>query len=246
MSGMAVFIKEIADGSTVTYHHVFISPFITQNLSQQTIAATTRISFKAVIGAHHLFYIRFLYQVFKGRQISFPQIAGRNILRIEIMAFGFRTAMHGIVFGTGMKFVIFGIGRPLQPINDCNSHTAGQVRIFPIGLLSASPTRVTEDIHVRCPKSQSLTTYPSAAFPMCIMIFGTGLITDNRKHIFYQLIIKSGSHSHCNGKYRSYSGTGYSVQRLVPPVVMGNTQPLHRERFVLHQPYFFFQSQPPQ
>ena len=67
----------------------------------------------------------------------------------------FRTAVDGIVLGAGPEFTVFRLFRTLQTAYHLHTHLGGQVRILTIGLLTASPTRVTEDIDVRCPDRET-------------------------------------------------------------------------------------------
>ena len=69
---MGIFVVEVADCPAIRYYDFFISPFITQNLHKQAVTSAAGFTFKAVVGTHHFFYVRFLNQVFKSGQISFP------------------------------------------------------------------------------------------------------------------------------------------------------------------------------
>ena len=67
-----LFPEEVGDGSTIGYNDTFKAPVIAEYLCQQPVAAAARITFKAVVCAHYLFDIGFLYQYFECRQIGFP------------------------------------------------------------------------------------------------------------------------------------------------------------------------------
>src|SRR5574344_2972561 len=167
--------KEIGNGTTIGNNQMSVSPFITENLSKQTVGAAARLPFITLISTHHFFHIRLLHQILECRQICFPQIPGSYVFCIEFMSGRFRSAMNCKMFGTCMKLVISIFRRPLQSVNDSLPHSAGQERIFSISFLSSSPTWVTKDIDIRSPYCQSL--IPSklllrrslAIFPSCLI-----------------------------------------------------------------------------
>ncbi len=82
--------------------------------------------------------------------------------------------MHGKVLdrGNGLE-----IGRvvTLQALDELHGQPAGQERIFPIGLLSPAPARITEDVDVRRPEGQALIDEPLAVAHE-LMVLGPGLI----------------------------------------------------------------------
>ena len=92
---------EVGNGSTIGDYEIFESPLITEYLLKQTGVSTTRIIVQALVGTHHFAYIGFLYQCLERRQVSFPQVAGTDVVQIRGMTAPFRTAVYGIMFGTG-------------------------------------------------------------------------------------------------------------------------------------------------
>ena len=71
------------------------------------------------------------------------------------MAGVLRAAVYGIVLGTGPELAVFGILRSLQALDHLNAHDTCQVGILAVGLLTASPTGVTEDVDIRCPDREA-------------------------------------------------------------------------------------------
>ena len=174
MSGIAATLMasiEIADRTTVAYYQILESPIITENLLQQTVITTTRIIIEPLIGTHHFTDVSFLNSSLESRHISFPKVTGSDIGKIRRMTSVFRTAMHGIVLGTSPELTVFGILGTLQATNDCYSHATCKIGILSISFLPTAPSRVAEDIHVRCPhrKTVKLLIYTSLVHTMMVL-----------------------------------------------------------------------------
>src|SRR5699024_7365730 len=99
------FFVEVIYRPTVGDHHTLKAPFVPQDIHQESITSTTRLSLERIIGTHHFLHIPFLYQCFEGGKIGFPEVTvGNN--RVIGMAVPFRSTMHRIMLGTGMRFKI--------------------------------------------------------------------------------------------------------------------------------------------
>ena len=218
MGFVVIGVVEISDGPTVGNNNVIISPVFAQDTNQELLVGAARLTFKAVVGTHHLFYFSFRHQGFEGGQIGFPQIALRDILGVETMPVPFRTAMYGVMLGTGMGFIIFSGTVALQAFYHGQSHERGQIRVFPVCFHTASPSRVTVDIDVRSPESQSFVTTP-LAFTLEVMAFGTGFIGYNVEGFINSLIVEGGGKTYGLRKDGGLSGTCHSVQCFIPPVI---------------------------
>ena len=90
--------------------------------------------------------------------------------------------MYGEVFGTSVQFVVLRVGRSLQSSNDLQSQYRGEIRVFSVGLLSATPTRVSENVDVRRPESQAL-IFPVSAFALEVVEFCTGFVADGIEYL---------------------------------------------------------------
>ena len=64
--------------------------------------------------------------------------------------------MNGIVLGTGPELTILRILRSLQTLHHLGAHHRGQIGILTVGLLSPAPSRIAEDIHIRCPDGKAM------------------------------------------------------------------------------------------
>ena len=97
---------EVANGTTVANHQVFKAPLIAQNLLQQTVRATAGVVIQSLIGTHHLTDITLRDKIFKGRHIGLPEVTYRHIGQVRRVARILRTAMYGIVLGTGPQLTV--------------------------------------------------------------------------------------------------------------------------------------------
>ena len=59
--------------------------------------------------------------------------------------------MYGEMLCASEVLVVFRPLRTLQSTHHGESHPCGQIRVFTVSLLSASPSRVAEDIDIRRP-----------------------------------------------------------------------------------------------
>ena len=143
-----------------------------------------------------------------------------------------RAAVHGIVLGCCDRAVVLRIVA-LHSGDVGNAHAAGEERIFAVGLLSAAPARITEDVQVRGPEIQAsamMPACPSRASCTCLMrpsipiwvamawmsrrIEGRGQ-TDRLRILRYTLV-------------------DHAVERLTPPLVRRNVEPRNCGGLVLH------------
>ena len=122
-------------------------------MHQQAVASATRISFQTIVGTHYFFYFSFLYQGFERNQISFMQVTWFYIFGIEFVPVPFRSRVNGKVLGASVYLIVFPVFvQALQAFYNIYAHNACQIRVFTVCFLTASPTRVTEYIDIRCPE----------------------------------------------------------------------------------------------
>ena len=118
---------------------------------EQTVRTATGIVVETLVGTHYLAHLRILYKSLEGRHVGLPKVTYRHIGEVGGVTGVFRTAVDGIVLGAGPEFTVLGILRPLQALHYLHTHDTCQVGILAVGLLTASPTGVTEDVDIRCP-----------------------------------------------------------------------------------------------
>ena len=113
----------------------------------------------------------------------------------------------------------------LKSLHGCYSHHGSEIWVFSVGLLSAAPPRISEDIDVRSPEGQSvILLVQSLAYG--IVILGTRLIRHICEGLKVGLGIECGSHTDRLRIYGSKTGPCNAVKSLVPPVIIRNTESL--------------------
>ena len=152
------------------------------------------------------------------------------------------TAVHGKMLGTGHGLQVMRVVA-LQTVHHGHAHLACQVGVLTVGLLSASPTRVAEDVDVGCPIGEAI-VLGHIALPEAFVEEGTPLGAGHVAHAAECLGVEGGSHTDGLRKHGDlFLGAGHTVERLVPPVVGRNAQPLNGRGIVLHQFHLFLQGE---
>ena len=232
---MVSFVVKVADGPAVAHHQVFESPFIPQDLLQQAVAATARFSLETLVSTHDFLHVRLLHEGLECGQVGFPKVARVEVFNVETVAQGFRPAMHGEMFRTGMELVVFRVFRALQSFYHGHAHARSQIGVFAPCFLSASPTRVAEDVHVWGPKCQAFISPPVMSLPSCLVEFCPGFVAHGAVNMLHRFGVERGSHPHRDGINRGKPVAGHSVQGFVPPTVGLDVQPFHGRRRIFHQ-----------
>ena len=196
------------------------TPLAAQSICQQCFAAAARFAICAVVSPHDGLNFRIHNTILKGGEIGLLHILWRD-LGIKTMTKVFRTAVNGKMLGAGGGF--HNGTRSLETPDICLSQPGGQIRVFPISLMPSPPAGITEDIDIGRPKGQTFENVP-------IVFLGIGIIfcpsfrCGSVPQFFQQLIVKHGCQPDRLGKAGGSPGSGYSVERLVPPVIGGNSQ----------------------
>ena len=149
---MLTTVEEVIDGVAVGEHDTVVTPLVAQDINQQTVARTTGLTLETLIGTHHLTHITLLDQSLESRQIGLPEVTVRG-LHIHRVTQRLRAAVHGIVLGTGVGLEIL-VVVTLHAQNSLHTKHGIQIGVLTAGLLTSTPTRVTEDVHVRAPEGQ--------------------------------------------------------------------------------------------
>ena len=131
----------------------------------------------------------------------------------------------------------------MQSTDYGQSHARCQVGVFTVGLLSASPAGVTEDVDVGRPEREALVALDIAAVLGLLGLY-TGLVADRRKHLVQQLVVPRGSHAHGDGEDGGIAVAAYAVQGFVPPLELGYAEARDSGRGVHHQFHFLVERQP--
>src|SRR5262245_5627829 len=148
------------------------------------------------------------------------------------MTFWFWSTVHCIVLGRGDDFEVTGVVS-LQSFHKRYAHARGQIGIFAIGFLAASPPWIAKDIDVGTPKGE---TFVSAALALAdkFVVLGACFRGDNISDLEHQIGIPGSRETNGLRKDSGITGSCDSVQCFVPPLVLRNTQALNRSRAIHH------------
>ena len=190
----------------------------------------------AVVRAHKALHAGLRSQRFKGGQIGFPQIP-RRYLRVELVAQAFRAGMNGKMLGAARRFQVVGVV-PLQALHKGHAQPGCQAGILAVGFLPPAPPGIPEQVHIRAPEGQALINVMIAVF-LGFIVLGPSLGGDHLRDALHQFIVKAGRQPDCLRKHRGQSCPGHAVERLVPPVIAGDSQPFDGRGGIQRLPYAF-------
>ena len=138
---------DVVDGTAIGDDETGKLPFVAQDVLDQQVASTRRLSIDAVVGAHERIRARFTNAGLEVREVRLAEVTFAHD-RIECVALGFGSAVDGEVFHGGDRLEVLRMVA-LKPADELNRQPACEERIFAEGFLAASPTRVAEDVDVR-------------------------------------------------------------------------------------------------
>ena len=207
--------------------HALKAPVFPKDLLQQQFRSAAGFPQGAVVSAHDLGDFPLFHRCLKCGKIGLPQVLGADF-RIELMADGLRAGMDGIVLGAGCRHKIIGIV-PLQAPDIADAHAARKPGIFPIGLLTAAPAGITEDIDVGAVQAQALEQIAHAmggillVFDPCLLAYGPADLAHQRR-------VKGGAQADALGKHGRSAFAGNTMKRFAPPVHFRDPQPFQGRR----------------
>ena len=235
---------EVAHRAAVAHHKVFEAPFVAQDLLQQTGVAATGVVVEALVGTHHLAHLGILHQCLEGRQVGLPQVAGRHVGEVGGMAAPLGSAVHGIMFRAGPEFAVAGVFWSLQATHHGRSHHRGKIRVFAVGLLSASPPWVTEDVHIGCPHREAVKLLILTAVEHAVVVLCAELCAGHVEHLVEQGVVERRGHTHGFGKHRHIAHVGGTVERFAPPEEFLDSHAGDSRTLVEHQQGFLLEGEP--
>ena len=92
---------------------------------------------------------------------------------VECMAIGLWSAMDSEVLRSRHNFEISRI-RALQATDEGGPNLSGEEGIFSVGLLTAAPSRITNDVDVRGPEREAIVDRV-IVFTLSLVVFGSRL-----------------------------------------------------------------------
>ena len=236
-----VVLPKIGNGSTIGNHKIFESPLISQYLLEQSGVATARFIVPALVSTHHLSHLGILHQRLEGREISLPKVTWTYICDIIRMASPLWSAMDGIMLSTSPEFAILGSLRSLQATHYGASHLGGEIWILTVCLLSTSPARVTEDIHIRSPYRESMETGNITTFLLEFIPLGTHLIRCGIENLEHQALIEGSCHADRLWEDGNISHVCHAMQSLAPPLESLDAKSRDSRGIIQHQGCFLLQ-----
>src|SRR6185503_12259498 len=140
IGGLLVSLKDVDDGSAVGDDKPFESPGIPQMFLEQHLVGARRELVDGVISTHHGLHMTFGHCCTEGWEVGLFKIA-RAWINIESVPQRLRPAVHRVVFARCYCAQMLQVAS-LNPPDEGNTHPPGQERIFSVGFLTASPTRI--------------------------------------------------------------------------------------------------------
>ena len=111
-----------------------------------------------------------------------------------------------------------------------------------VSLHAPAPSRVAENIDVRGEESEPRIVAVLTGL-LCAVILHPRFVSHHAEHLLHRLVVESGGQRDRHRIDRGITVARNPVQRLVPPAVGWNAQPLNGRVLMLHHPQFLFQSQ---
>ncbi len=150
-------------------------------------------------------------------------------LYVHPVALGLRTAVHGVVLGSGDDAVVMRIVA-LHAGDKGHAHARGQKRVFAVGLLAAAPAGIAKDIDVGRPEVETFKDVAVACSHRLHML-DAALDADGRGHLVDGRSVEGGGQADGLRKFCG-SVAHDAVQRLAPPVVGGHVKPGNGTRLI--------------
>ena len=145
-------VEEVVDGVAVGEYDGIVAPFVAQDVDEQTVAGAAGPALETLVGAHHLAHVGLLHKGLEGGEVGLPEVSVGG-LDVHRVAQGFRTAVYGVVLGTGVGLEV-ALVIALHAEHGLYAEHGIHIGVFAASLLASSPAGVTEDVHVRTPEGE--------------------------------------------------------------------------------------------
>ena len=219
---------EVPDGPAVGGEVALEAPLAPQELHHQRLTAAAGLAVGAVVCAHDGLHLRVLHQGLEGGEVGFLHVLGGSH-GVELMPEALRAGMHGEVLGAGGG--LHGFPVALQAPDVGLAQLRGEEGILAVGLVAAAPAGIAEDVDVGRPEGQPLVDVPVAVAGGGVVL-GAALGGGHIAQLLHQGGVEGSGHADGLGPHGSRAGAGHAVERLVPPVVGRNAQPVNGRRVV--------------
>ncbi len=229
-------LVEIVDGPAVGDNVAFETPVAAEKTVEKMIGAGG-LTVDGVVGAHDGIGVAFDDSGTEGGSVGVVEIVKRD-RNIEAVAKRFGTTVNGVMLGSGNGFEIVRIVA-LQAGDEGYAEASREERIFTVGFLAASPARITEDIYVGRPESETVIA-AEVVVGDGVVVFGASFGGNNVGDGVKEIGVPGGGETDGLREDGGDAGASYAVEAFVPPVVGGNLETRDGGSDVLHLGNFFF------
>ena len=151
------------------------------------------------------------------------------------------TAVYGIVLGTGKELAVLGSLGALESTHHCLSHQRSEIWVFAVSLLSASPTRIAEYVHVGSPHRKAVESRCGDTILILFVPLGSCLVGSHGEYTLHQWHVERSRHTNRFGEHSDIALVGKSMQSLTPPTEWLDAESGDGWRFVAHQVGLLFE-----
>ena len=152
MSLVLTLVVEVVDRVAVCEDDTVVTPLAAEDVNEKTVACTARLALVTVVCAHHLTNVTLLNEGLECREVCLPEVTHRNRCIISMTEW-LRTAVYGIMLCACVSLEVL-VVVTLHTEYILYSENCVHVRVLTVSLLTASPSWVTEDVHVRTPECE--------------------------------------------------------------------------------------------
>src|SRR5262249_59389091 len=130
----------------------------------------------------------------------------------------------------------------LKTFYELNTHSRGQIRIFAIGLLTSSPSRISEDVDIGTPECQSFVS-SVIALTNRVVILCARFGGDHIRNAMHQISIPGSSESAGLREAGRDTSARDPVEAFIPPIESRDVQPWNRRGRIHHVLNLLYQHQ---
>ena len=200
------------------------APLAAQDVRKEPLVRAARDSVDRRVRAHHALDLRVRDERLERRQVVLVEIAVVEI-DVELVAQVLWPGVDGVVLRARGGLEVLRIVA-LDAPDERRAHHAGEIRVLAERLLSAAPQGIAEHVDVRAPKRKALVNLPRA---LCAeeVVLGARLGRDDVRHLLLELRVERRRRADRLREHRRETRAGDAVQRLVPPVVGRDPEPVY-------------------
>ena len=215
---VAVLLEEVVDGPAVGGDVAFEGPVAAEDVPEEHLAGAGGGVVDGVVGAHDGVGAAFGDRGAEGGQVGVPEVV-RGGVDVGRVTGGLGAGVDGVVLGGGDDLEVVGVVA-LEAFDEGDAEAAGEEGVFAVGLLTAAPARVAEDVDVGRPDREAEVDGVDVVAEG-FAVFGAGLGGDGGGDAAEQGRVPGGGHADGLREHGGVAGAGDAVEAFVPPVVGG-------------------------